>query len=133
MSAAHGHLREVLAAMRPRINDGPYVFCSVANGLEGANPVVVVEEDEGRTLVLRQADADEHRLTYGYVAAWITLTVHSELEAVGLTAAVSGALADAGLSCNVVAGFFHDHLFVPYDERQRALAAIERLVAANVG
>ena len=59
--------------------------------------------------------------------ARITLTVHSALEGVGLTAAVAGALAQAGIACNVVAGYHHDHLFVPWDRREEALAILQRL------
>jgi hypothetical protein len=64
-------------------------------------------------------------------AAWITLTVHSDLEAVGLTAAVSVALGAAGISCNVVAGTYHDHLFVPAQKAADAMAALRKLQAAH--
>ncbi|MFF0630835.1 ACT domain-containing protein [Streptomyces sp. NPDC004296] len=84
-------------------------------------------EEEGLTLVLDRQDADQAGLTYDYVASWITLRVHSSLEAVGLTAVFAEALAQAGLSCNVVAGFHHDHLFVPHADAPRALAALEQL------
>ena len=87
----------------------------------------VVVEDEGVTLVLRRADADALGVSYGFVAAWLTLTVHSALDAVGLTAAFSRALGDAGISCNVLAGFHHDHLLVPAAARDRALAVLRSL------
>lgn len=70
-------------------------------------------EAEGQTVILPQAQADAAGLAYSLVCAWITLRVQSDLAAVGLTAAVSTALAEAGISCNVVAGYYHDHLFVP--------------------
>ena len=79
------------------------------------------------TLVLRKQDADRLGLRYDYVAGWITLRVHSALEAVGLTAAVSAALAREGVSCNVVAGFYHDHLFVPHDSAAQAVRLLEDL------
>jgi len=79
----------------------------------GVRPVVTVAEEEGLTLVLSRQDADRTGLADDYVAGWITLRVHSALESVGLTAAVAEALARVGISCNVVAGFHHDHLFVP--------------------
>ena len=78
-------------------------------------------------MVLRKEDADRLGLDYDYVAGWITLTVQSSLAAVGLTAAVSTALAEAGISCNVVAGYHHDHLLVPADRLDDALAALRRL------
>lgn len=89
--------------------------------------VVTVAEEEGLTLVLPQQEADAAGLAYEYVAGWITLRVHSALEAVGLTAAVARELAAAGLSCNVVAGFHHDHLFVPYERVADAVALLEDL------
>ena len=71
--------------------------------------------------------ADALGVSYDYLAAWITLRVHSALDAVGLTAAVSTALAGAGISCNVIAGYHHDHLLVPVDRAADALAALSGL------
>lgn len=120
-------IKVLLKTMSPRLNPGRFVFVTVTGAIPlEANPIVTVSEPEGTTLVLPAADADRHGLAYEFVAAWITLTVHSALDAVGLTAAVSTALADAGISCNVVAGYFHDHLFVPHDA---AAAAIQVLSA----
>ncbi|MFI0713602.1 ACT domain-containing protein [Streptomyces inhibens] len=123
-------LQVLLSDMRPELNEGRYVFTTVSGALpEGLTPVVTVAEPEGHTLVVRQEEADRAGLAYDYVAGWITLRVHSALDAVGLTAAVATALAQAGLSCNVVAGFHHDHLFVPYDAADEAL----RLLGALAG
>ena len=93
----------------------------------GLSPVVTVTEAEGRTLVLAQHQADAAGLGYDYVAGWITLRVTSALDAVGLTAAVASDLAQAGLSCNVVAGYHHDHLFVPHDRAAEAVTRLEAL------
>ncbi|MEU9121506.1 ACT domain-containing protein [Streptomyces sp. NPDC048506] len=121
-------LQVLLRGMRPELHDGRYVFTTVPGAVPaGLAPVVTVAEPEGLTLVVRQEEADRQGLDYDYLAAWITLRVHSALDAVGLTAAVATALADAGLSCNVVAGFHHDHLFVPHaaaDEVLRRLGAL---------
>ncbi|MFE0379222.1 ACT domain-containing protein [Streptomyces inhibens] len=123
-------LQVLLSDMRPELNEGRYVFTTVPGALpEGLTPVVTVAEPEGHTLVVRQEEADRAGLAYDYVAGWITLRVHSALDAVGLTAAVATALAQAGLSCNVVAGFHHDHLFVPYDAADETL----RLLGALAG
>jgi hypothetical protein len=91
------------------------------------SPFVVIREDEGVTVILTRADADRSGLAYDYVAARITLRVSSALADVGLTARFSGALADAGISCNVIAGLAHDHLFVAWDQRVRALALLREL------
>ncbi|OII59919.1 acetyltransferase [Streptomyces sp. CC53] len=123
------NLRALLASMSPRLNDGQYVFTLAPAGAvpTGVRPVATVLEDEGLTLVVPREDADREGLAYDYVAAWITLRVHSALDAVGLTAAFATALATAGLSCNVVAGLHHDHLFVPYDDAPRALDVLASL------
>jgi uncharacterized protein len=119
-------LRRLLSGMRPELHGGRYVFTTVEDGVPmGVSPVVTVAEREGLTLVVPQEQADETGLAYDYVAGWITLRVHSALDAVGLTAAVATALAEAGLSCNVVAGFHHDHLFVDHEHAERAVAILE--------
>lgn len=126
--AGETNLQALLRTMSPVLNDGSYVFSIVESDIpSGVHPVVTVREKEGLTLVVEQSEADAAGLSYEYVAAWITLEVHSALEAVGLTAAISNALTDAGISCNVVAGYTHDHLFVPHDRAQDALAALRSL------
>lgn len=128
--AAERDLTRLISGMRPVLNPGRFVFTTVTGPVPpGVQPVVTVAEAEGRTLVLPQHEADAAGLGYDYVAGWITLTVTSALDAIGLTAAVAGELAEAGLSCNVVAGYHHDHLFVPHDratEAVRVLAALAR-------
>lgn len=121
----------LLRTLSPHLHDDCWVFTRVDGVVPpGADPVVVVREDEGLTLVLQQRSADELSLPYSFVAAWITLQVHSALDAVGLTAAVSRALADVGINCNVVAGFTHDHLFVPYDRAAEAMRTLGALSTA---
>lgn len=118
----------LLARLKPVRRPGSFVFVVVPS--ESAVPaddiLASVREDEGVTLVVRQEAADRHGLAYDFVAAWITLDVHSALDAVGLTAAVSAALTRAGISCNVIAGYFHDHLLVPLDRANEATAILER-------
>ena len=127
--AGEKDLRTLLATMSPQLNPGEYVYTVAPDGRvpAGVRPVVTVAEQEGLTLVVPRQDADRAGLAYDYVAGWITLRVHSALEAVGLTAAVAEALARNGISCNVVAGFHHDHLFVPHTEASRARDALDTL------
>ena len=94
---------------------------------EDVDPVATVREDEGLTLVVSQREADAAGLAYEAPQAWITLRVHSSLAAVGMTAAVSAALTQAGISCNVVAGVHHDHLFVPLDRGDEARQVLAQL------
>jgi hypothetical protein len=128
--AGERHLTALLAGLSPRLHDGAFVFTTVTGAAPAAaDPVVVVDEDEGRTLVVRKELADELGLPYSFAAAWITLQVHSALDAVGLTAAVSRALTEAGISANVVAGFHHDHLFVPCDRAGEAVDVLRALAS----
>ncbi|THA36180.1 ACT domain-containing protein [Streptomyces sp. A1277] len=132
MTAESG-LRVLLSNLRPELHPGRYVYATATDGAlpDAVAPIVTVRETEGLTLVLPEAQAAAAGLLHTYVAGWITLRVHSALEAVGLTAAVSLALTDAGISCNVVAGFHHDHLFVPYERAAEAVAVLERLAAES--
>jgi uncharacterized protein len=126
--AAIRDLRRLLAELHPVRQPGRYVFTAVTGPPPpGLRPVMTFTESEGLTLVLEQDAADAAGLPYDLVTAWITLTVRSALDAVGLTAAVAGALADAGLSCNVVAAVHHDHLFVPEPAAAAALAVLAGL------
>ena len=111
-----------MSDLDPARRPGEFVFA------EGGEPAeATVREDEGLTVVLRRERADELGLGYDYVAAWITLRVDSTLEQVGLTALFSRALADAGISCNVLAGLRHDHLLVPADRADEALEVLRGL------
>ena len=112
--------------IRPELSAEPYVFAA-GEVPPGVTPFAVIREDEGVTLILTQADADLAGLGYDYVAARITLRVSSTLIDIGLTALFSRTLADAGISCNVIAGLAHDHLFVGWDQGPRALALLARL------
>ncbi|GAA2144787.1 ACT domain-containing protein [Kitasatospora kazusensis] len=128
--AGERDLQKLLSGMRPVLNPGRYVYCTLSGRVPaGLRPVVTVAEAEGPTVVVAQEEADSLGLPYEYVAAWITLEIHSALEAVGLTAAVAGCLAEVGISCNVVAGFHHDHLFVAAEHAEPALAALQKLAA----
>lgn len=118
-------LGTLIATMRPQLRPGRFVYATVREVPAGCSPVVVVHEDEGVTVVVAQDEADRLGLGYDYVAAMVTLRVHSALDAVGLTAAVATALADAGISANMVAGYHHDHVFVPVDRGEEVVRLLE--------
>ncbi|MGY2237381.1 ACT domain-containing protein [Pseudomonas gingeri] len=127
--AGETSLAILLRSMSPHLNDGDYVFCCIAETavLQGREPIGSFREREGLTVILRREDAEALGLPFDYRAAWITLNVHSALEAVGLTAAFAGALGKAGISCNVIAGYYHDHLFVGRDDAERAMSVLQDL------
>jgi len=126
-------LNKLLKTMKPKHNIGDYVFC-VVNDLSSINieePILIFKEQEGNTIIIKKELADNLKLDYSFVAAWITLTVHSSLAAVGLTAAFSSALSKAGISCNVVAAFYHDHIFVDKKDAEKTIEILQRLSAES--
>jgi hypothetical protein len=125
-------LGRLLAGLDPRLHEGEYVFVTLPDGVAvpaGLDPVLAFREDEGRTLILRRDEAEGEGLPGVFPSAWITLRVHSSLEAVGMMAAVATALAGAGISCNAVAAYHHDHVFVQYDRAGEAVALLRDLSA----
>ena len=131
--AGEKNLEKLLATMEPDLREGEFVFAtidghSVPAGLE---PVGMFREDEGLTLILAAADAKDAGLVVSKPLRRITLTVHSSLEAVGLTAAFAGELTRHGISANVIAGYYHDHIFVGLDDAERALTALKALSARH--
>lgn len=106
----------------------PGLSCFLTGATElAAYAEATVQEQEGLTVVVPVDVAREHGFEPDLEMAWLTLRVHSSLEAAGLTAAVSQVLADVGISCNVIAGYHHDHLLVPAARADAAIAAIESL------
>ena len=127
--AGETDLAKLIRDMNPELNPGEYVFCTLEPeaGPVNLEPMGWFREREGITVILPKNQADELALPYSFVSRWITLTVHSALESVGLTAAVSQALAQAGISCNIVAAYYHDHLFVPARDAGQALEILQSL------
>lgn len=123
------NLKILLQNMAPVHVPGQYVFCTLRKGqqLPLERTIGTFQEAEGRSVIVKKAVADEYGLLYEGLMAWISLSVHSSLEAVGLTAAVATALAGEDISCNVVAARYHDHLFVPVQDAGRALAILWEL------
>ena len=120
--------------MEPVVREGRFVFVAVSSVRAMTLPALAtVHEAEAVTAVLRQEDADSRRLRYDAVCGWITLQVHSALDAIGLTAAFSTALADAGIGANVLAGHYHDHVLVPIADLDRALTVLRDLAATRGG
>ncbi|AXK53445.1 MULTISPECIES: ACT domain-containing protein [Pseudomonas] len=131
--AGETSLATLLRSMSPQLNDGEYVFCSLTDPslLQDCEVLGSFREREGLTVILPRQQAERLGLAFDYVAAWITLNVHSALEAVGLTAAFAGALGQAGISCNVIAGYYHDHLFVGQADARRAMQVLQKLAAGE--
>ena len=122
-------LDRLLAGMRPSLQEGRYAFATLPpdQTMDPTKVIASIREAEGLSMVLAETDALALGLPIAFVAAWITLEVHSDLAAIGLTAAFSQALAEAGIGCNVVAGTVHDHLFVPAEQAAEAMSVLQAL------
>lgn len=121
-------LKKLLVSMSPEIFAQEYVFYSFQDAQYGdymeLEPVVAISESEGLTLVIPKSKADEKNLHYNSVFRKITLNVYSSLDAIGLTAAFSNKLTEHGISANVIAGYYHDHIFVQSELAEKAIEAL---------
>lgn len=127
-------LAVLLRSMEPVLDARPYGYGVLPPGVavpDGLDAFAVIKEAEGLTLVARADALDRDGIVYQGHWARISLTVHSDLAAVGLTAAIAAELARHGISANVVAGYYHDHVFVQWDRRAAAIVALTALTAAK--
>jgi len=121
-------LDELLSSISSEVVEGEFVFCTVSGSIKdhlSLEPVSTFIESEGLALVLPKCKAQDAGLAFENVYRQITLTVHSSLDAVGLTAAVSTKLAEKGISANVIAAYYHDHIFVQIEKAEAALSALK--------
>ncbi len=119
-------LAVLLRSMRPELLPGDWFFATV-EPRAAVDAAATVREPEGLSVVVDRAEAERLGAATTHAYRWITLRVHSSLEAVGLTAAVSAAFTTHGISCNVIAGAFHDHLLVPAARADDAMRALREL------
>jgi uncharacterized protein len=124
-------LQSMLSDLKPVLLPDRYVFCTVKDAdygdLAHTQPLASFRETEGLTLVVSEESALREALEFEGTFRCITLQVHSSLEAVGLTAAVADALAKQNICANVIAGYYHDHVFVPSDRADHAVALLQSL------
>ena len=123
----------LLASLSAELVEGVFVFATLADNAVPADiaPRMMFREAEGTTLILLQSQAEAAGIAYEFPSRMITLNVHSSLEAVGFIARIATELARAGMGVNPVAGYYHDHLFVPDGREQEALEILARLAAES--
>ena len=122
-------LSDLIRRLNVQVHEGAYAFATVKS-LESVNTAALLGtfiEEEGLTIIVTESEARRLKLESYFRAAWLTLGVHSDLNDVGLTATVSTALSRGGISCNIVAAMNHDHLFVPYEQKDDALSRLQDL------
>ena len=130
MGAPEADLNALLSGMQPELSPDEFVYCTVPAGAErppSLEPVCVFREAEGDSLIIRRDDAERVGLPFTFSCRRITLRVHSSLEAVGFLAKIAQELAENGISVNCVSAYYHDHLFVPAGEAERALHVLQGL------
>ena len=129
--AGISNLDTLLKDMEPILCKNEYVFCTTNGKLNESiislDPIGIIQEKEGLTLILLKNVAHENGFLFDGVYRKISLNVHSDLEAVGLTAAFANALTDNNISANVIAGYYHDHIFVPAAKAEDAMNALNGL------
>lgn len=122
-------LATLFRTMTARLSEGIYVFVTLPDHdvPDGIDTRMIFREEEGTTLILLRSEAEAASLPYEFPCRMITLNVHSALEAVGFIARIATELAREGMGVNPVAGYFHDHLFVPDGRQDDALRVLHRL------
>jgi len=124
-------LGALLRGMTADLIPGTFVFVTLSEeGIPpGLTPRMMFHEAEGTTLILPREQAEAAGLAHEFPCRMITLNIHSALEAVGFMAVIATALAREGMGVNPVAGFYHDHLFVPEDRVDDAMRVLVRMAA----
>lgn len=127
--AGEKNLNKLILTLNPMLNDGEYIFTTLPNLhiINREDTICEFKENEGTTVILEKSKADQLGLDYDYIASWITLNVHSSLDAVGLTATFATALAEHKISCNVIAGYYHDHIFVNKEDSLKAMKVLNTM------
>ncbi len=136
MTPGEADLTTLLRSMAPELQPGEYLFCHLPPGQPvpwGLEPLCTYQEAEGLTVIALRSAAQHAGLVGVFPCRLITLTVHSSLEAVGLLAAVTRALAQRGIAVNAVSAYTHDHLFVPLDRAEEAVEVLRGLVKGAWG
>ena len=130
MSGECDHL-QLKKMMAPQLLPETYVYCTFPDFQlpDRLAPICTFREAEGLTAIVERSQAERAQVPFIFESRLITLTVHSSLDAIGFLATISTCLAQAGIPCNAIAAYHHDHLFIPVSRAQEALALLQALSA----
>jgi|TARA_B100002003_G_scaffold250772_1_gene291478 hypothetical protein len=120
------NLQTLLKSMKPKLIKGDYVFYTTKKSNTKLKSICIFQEKEGTTLILKKTEADKNKLKYDAVWNLITLTVHSDLEAVGFLAKITEKLAKNNISVNVISAYYHDHLFILKKDTKKVLQLLKK-------
>jgi len=127
----------LLKTMSPVLLEKQYIIISTQENFEEIikyNPIAIIQEKEGKTIIIEKNIADNNNIKYKEIFKCITLNVNSSLSAIGFTAVISNELTKNKISANVIAGYYHDHLLVNEvnaDDALKVLLTLEKKVANN--
>ncbi len=130
--AGETDLDALLRDLSPMLADEKHGFATIAIGQgwpQGLVPVATFAEAEGASVIALSSILEGIGLDFEGDWAKITIGAQSALESVGLTARIAGVLAENDISANIVAAYHHDHIFVPWEKRDDAMAALQSLSA----
>lgn len=123
------NLEILLKSMKPELIDGEFIFATTKDdNYNKLNPILIFKESEGTTIIIKKDSADKNKIKYENTFAMITLTVHSDLNAIGFLAVITKKLAESGISVNAISAYYHDHLFVSYSKRLEAMKALKSIL-----
>lgn len=127
--AEESNISALIKGMAPSLNKGEFVFCTLqdSTGLNWRDTICTFKESEGLSIVIDRQKADGLGIDYDFIASWITLTIHSSLNAIGFTALISSELAKHDVGCNIIAGYHHDHIFVNRKDTNKAMEVLSNL------
>ncbi len=127
-------MNTLVKSMSPKLIDGDFVFCSVSEKRLSEmriTPLSIFKEEEGIAIIVTRQTADINSLTYSRIWSLITLTVHSDLSAVGFLALITDKLTKSEISVNVISAYYHDHLFVPKEKTEQALSLLNEITTST--
>ncbi len=136
---AESDLKKLINGMSPEVVGEKYFLASVpesemmiiANYLDYIK--CIYREEEGMTIVFSEdikeemEEVSEEKIAGPF--ALITLSITSDLFAVGFLAKITEVLAKEKISVNTFSAYFHDHLLVPYGRKKDAMDALKKLAS----